>query len=86
MASDDGANTLLDTARAFRPRVLAAREQIESGRRLPEDLARELARAGFFRMFLPAAYGGLDLTPVAGIEVLEELARADAPVAWCVWV
>ena len=85
MASDDGANTLLDTARAFRPRILAAREQIESGRRLPEDLARELARAGFFRMFLPAVYGGLDLTPVAGIDVLEELARADASVAWCVW-
>ena len=85
MAGDDGTNALLETARAFRPRILAAREQIEAGRRLPEDLARELARAGFFRMFLPAAYGGLELTPLAALDVLEELARADASVAWCVW-
>jgi len=34
---------------------------------------------------LPKAYGGLDLTPMEGLEVLEELARADASVAWCVW-
>jgi alkylation response protein AidB-like acyl-CoA dehydrogenase len=52
---------------------------------LPEDLTRELARAGFFRIFLPSAYGGLDLDPMGAMEVFEELARADASVAWCVW-
>src|SRR5712691_11298589 len=76
---------LLAAARDFRPRVIAQRDAIEMSRRLPEDLARDLARAGFFRIFLPAAYGGLDLTPMAGIEVFEELAKADASVAWCVW-
>src|SRR5215813_4154388 len=58
---------------------------LETARRLPDDLARELARAGFFRIHLPAAYGGLDLTPMQAIEVFEELARGDASVAWCVW-
>jgi alkylation response protein AidB-like acyl-CoA dehydrogenase len=76
---------LLAAARAFRPRILAARDRIETSRRLPEDVAQELAGAGFFRIFLPAAYGGLDLTPMEGLEVFEELARADASVAWCVW-
>src|SRR4029453_15259312 len=38
-----------------------------------------------FRIFLPAVYGGLDLSPVEAMEVYEELARADASVAWCVW-
>jgi alkylation response protein AidB-like acyl-CoA dehydrogenase len=76
---------LLELARSLRPRILAERDHIETSRRLPEDLARELAEAGFFRIFLPAAYGGLDLTPMEGIEVFEELARADASVAWCVW-
>ena len=76
---------LVETARAFRPRILAERERIEAGRRLPEELTKELARAGFFRIFLPAAYGGLDLGPVEAMEVYEELARADASVAWCVW-
>lgn len=76
---------LLATARDFQPRIVAQREAIETSRRLPEDLARDLARAGFFRIFLPAAYGGLDLTPTDGIAVFEELAKADASVAWCVW-
>jgi alkylation response protein AidB-like acyl-CoA dehydrogenase len=80
-----GGADLLDTARALRPRILAERERIEAGRRLPEELTRELARQGFFRIFLPKAYGGLDLAPTEGLEVLEELARADASVAWCVW-
>lgn len=68
-----------------RPNILEERERIEAGRRVPETLARDLARAGFFRIFLPAAYGGLDLTPIEAMEVYEELARADASVAWCVW-
>jgi indole-3-acetate monooxygenase len=85
MASGAAGSPLVEAARAFRTRILAERERIEAGRRLPEDLTRELARAGFFRIFLPAVYGGLDLGPVEAMEVYEELARADASVAWCVW-
>ena len=76
---------LLASARDFQPRLLAHRDVIETSRRLPEDLARDLAHAGFFRIFLPAAYGGLDLTPREGIAIFEQLAKADASVAWCVW-
>ena len=76
---------LLETARALRPRLLTEHERIEAGRQLPDDLARDLARAGFFRIWLPAAYGGLDLTPMEGLAIYEELARAEASVAWCVW-
>jgi alkylation response protein AidB-like acyl-CoA dehydrogenase len=77
---------LVETAKALRPRILAERARIETARRLPDDLAQELARAGFFRIFLPAAYGGLDLPPTAAAQVFEELSRRpDASVAWCVW-
>jgi len=76
---------LLEAARAFRQRIIADRDRIEAARRIPEDLAQELARAGFFRLFLPEAYGGLDLTPMAAMEVFEKLAGADASVAGCVW-
>lgn len=76
---------LLETARAFRPRLLAERDRIEADRRLPDDLAADLAAAGFFRIFLPAEYGGLDLPPAEGLLVFEELAKADPAVAWCVW-
>src|SRR5437660_3529877 len=76
---------MLEVARSLRPRILAERDLIEAARRLPQELGQDLARAGFFRLSLPATYGGLDLTPMQTLEILEELARADASVAWCVW-
>jgi indole-3-acetate monooxygenase len=76
---------LLEAARTFRSRILAERDHIEAARRIPEDLARDLAHAGFFRIHLPEVYGGLDLTPMQAMEVFEELAQADASVAWCIW-
>jgi len=85
MSDHDTGSALLEVARAFRPRIIAARDHIEAARRIPEDIAQDLAGAGFFRIFLPASYGGLDLAPMQAIEIFEELARADASVAWCVW-
>src|SRR5438046_10434107 len=75
---------LLEAARAFRPRIIADRDPIEASRRIPDDLADELARAGFFRLLLPEAYGGVELTPMGAMEVFEGLAGAAASVAWCV--
>jgi alkylation response protein AidB-like acyl-CoA dehydrogenase len=85
MPDHDSHSALLEVAHAFRPRIIAERDHIEAARRIPEDIAQDLAAAGFFRIFLPEVYGGLDLTPVQAMEVFEELARADASVAWCVW-
>src|SRR5260370_38360257 len=83
---DSGTDTaLLEVARAFRPRIIVQRDRIEAARRLPEDVARELARAGFFRIFLPTAYGGPHLTPPAGIRLFEEVARAAASAAPGAW-
>src|SRR6266545_1115563 len=85
MPDDESHSALLDVARAYRPRIIAERDHIETARRIPEAIAQDLAGAGFFRIFLPGAYGGRDLTPTQAMEVFEELARADASVAWCVW-
>lgn len=85
MPTDAAGNALMEAAEALRPRILAERERFERDRRLPEHLTRDLARAGFFRMCLPSAYGGLDLDPMGAMTVYEELARVDASVAWCVW-
>jgi alkylation response protein AidB-like acyl-CoA dehydrogenase len=83
MAASTG--DMADIARSFGPRIASVREQIEAERRIPDDLAKDLAQAGLFRIALPAAYGGLDRTPMEGLEVFETLAQADASVAWCVW-
>jgi indole-3-acetate monooxygenase len=86
MMRDTGNGAALPAAaRDMQPRIVAQRDAIETSRRLPEDLVRDLAHTGFFRIFVPAAYGGLDMAPVDGIAVFEELAKADASVAWCVW-
>ncbi len=76
---------LLEVAREFRPRILAERDDIETSRRLPETC---LAGPGPRRIFphLPAV--GLwraRSPPMEGAEIFEELARADASVAWCVF-
>jgi alkylation response protein AidB-like acyl-CoA dehydrogenase len=39
--------------------------------------------AGMFRMFLPREVGGPELDPWTAFEVTEQLAMADASVAWC---
>ena len=85
MSDTAGGADILAAAQNLRWEIIAQRDAIEASRRLPPELARQLARSGFFRIFLPAAYGGLDLTPIDGIAVFEELAAADASVAWCVW-
>ncbi|WP_224247626.1 acyl-CoA dehydrogenase family protein [Hyalangium gracile] len=77
---------MLATARQVAPRISARAEEIESARKLPEELARELAQAGFFRMFIPEAYGGLELHPARSIEIIEELSRADGSTGWCVMI
>ena len=85
MTADASSTTALDAAHTFRAQILAERERIEAERRLPDSLAGALARAGFFRIALPSAYGGLDLTPTEELAVYDELARADASTAWTVW-
>jgi indole-3-acetate monooxygenase len=65
-ASSASTHPLLAVAHELAPRVAARSDELEAARRLPPELARELAQAGFFRMFLPEAYGGLELhTPHA---------------------
>ena len=40
MAISNTATKAIEAARAFRPRILAERDRIEAGRRLPEELAK----------------------------------------------
>ena len=85
MSETETGDALLDVARSFWPCIVAERDCIEASYRLSKDLARGLAHAGFFRIFLSEAYGGLDLASMEAMDIFEELARADASVAWCVW-
>jgi len=76
----------LASAAALAPDIRARAEAIERGRRLPADLAAQLAAAGLFRMLVPRSLGGLELAPAPMLATLETVGAADASVGWCVMI
>jgi alkylation response protein AidB-like acyl-CoA dehydrogenase len=71
-------------ARALGPAILAAAPRIEAERELPADLVAALHDARLFRMLLPRKFGGEEISPVAYLQAVEEIAKADASAAWCI--
>jgi len=71
-------------ARALAPLIAAAAPRIEAGRELPPDLVDALHDARMFRMLVPRSLGGDEVSPVAFMQAVEELAKADASTAWCI--
>ena len=74
--------TVLENVRALLPEIKARAEEIEQARAVPRDLAEKLRSAGVFRRYVPRSHGGDEMWPDEGLTVIEELARADASVAW----
>lgn len=73
-------------ARSFQPMLRERADEIARARRLPADIARQFAGAGFFRTVVPRSLGGLESAPEATMATIETLAQADASAAWCVMV
>jgi alkylation response protein AidB-like acyl-CoA dehydrogenase len=73
-------------ARELAPRIRARADEIEAARKLPADLHRELAAAGFYRGWAPRECGGLELPVWPVAELFEALAQADGSVAWCTFI
>lgn len=73
----------LKAARQLVPDVAAAADEIERSCRLPDDLVAALHEARLFRLLLPAAFGGEEVEPLVFLQVMEEIAKADASTAWC---
>jgi indole-3-acetate monooxygenase len=71
-------------ARGLAPSIEAEADRIEHDRALPRALVDALIDAGMFRMVLPRSLGGIELDLPTYVQVVEELAKADASVAWCV--
>ena len=73
----------LRRAHELAPELVAAADEIECRRELPEPIVAALVEHGFFRMLLPRSLGGAELLPADFIPVIEEIAKADASTAWC---
>jgi len=76
----------LSLAREFASQLRERSCEIEEHRALPNDLAKELAAAGLYRLWVPEVYGGFETPPQTAMEMLEILAQGDVSTAWCVFV
>lgn len=76
----------VQAARALATRAAELAEEAERGRRLPDELAAEMARAGLFRMLVPAGIGGGEAEPAELIEAVSALAEGDGSAGWCLAV
>ena len=76
----------LDAVRELAPKIRAASDEIEEGRRLPLHIVGEMQRAGVFRMAMPRAWGGSELNLLSQLRVIEALSIADASAGWCAMI
>src|SRR6266536_5564786 len=79
---DVEAQPLVQEAAALRPVLRQYHEQIEREQRLPPALVEQLHAAGFYRMVIPHALGGLQVDPLTYLRVVELLAEGCGSVGW----
>lgn len=82
----DQRDSLLETARSIAPELRAHADEGEREGRLPEASLKILRESGFFRLFVPRAYGGLEIDPVTHAMIQEELAAADSAAGWSLMI
>lgn len=74
---------ILANARALAPMIREQSDTIEKERCLPQPLLAAMSDAGVFRIAMPRAWGGPEMSPLEQIELMEILAYADPSVGWC---
>lgn len=72
-------------AQSLRETILAHRRGTEEYRRLAPEIVEGLIETGLCRLVLPRSLGGYETPPVLFARTLEELAGAEASVAWIAW-
>ncbi|MBR0776799.1 acyl-CoA dehydrogenase family protein [Bradyrhizobium diazoefficiens] len=75
--------SLVERARAIAPLIAGEADEIERTRRLTPKVVGALIENGLYRALLPQSLGGAEAVPEAFMQMLEEIAKADASTAWC---
>jgi alkylation response protein AidB-like acyl-CoA dehydrogenase len=79
---DVDAQPLVQAAAAMRPVLRRYHEEVEREQCLPPALVEQLKAAGFYRMVIPRALGGLQVDPLTYLRVVELLAEGAGSVGW----
>jgi alkylation response protein AidB-like acyl-CoA dehydrogenase len=77
---------LIEAARRLGPTIRACRNEIEADRRLPTALLAAMHEARFFKMYVPAELGGLEIDPLTSMRVVEAIAEEDGAAAWALMI
>jgi alkylation response protein AidB-like acyl-CoA dehydrogenase len=78
------AEPLSTTIDELAPLIRAEAPGAEAARRMSPQVMSAIVDAGLLRMWVPRAYGGLQMEPNASLDVIEELARIDPSTGWVV--
>jgi alkylation response protein AidB-like acyl-CoA dehydrogenase len=73
---------LIERARALQPLIAREADEIERTRRLTEPVVSALIENGLYRVLLPQSLGGTEAPLEIFMQMLEEVAKADASTAW----
>jgi alkylation response protein AidB-like acyl-CoA dehydrogenase len=76
----------LHAAQALRATIRATRQETEETRCPAPEVVDGLVAAGLCRLAVPASLGGYEAEPEVVLQILEDLAWADASAAWIVWI
>jgi indole-3-acetate monooxygenase len=79
---DIDAQPVVQAAGDLQPVLRRYHEEIEREQRLPPALVEQLHAAGFYRMVIPRALGGLQVDPLTYLRVVELLAEGAGSVGW----
>jgi alkylation response protein AidB-like acyl-CoA dehydrogenase len=74
---------LIERAQALAPLIAREADEIERTRRLTQPVVSALIENGLYRVLLPQSLGGVEAPPEIFMQMLEEVAKADASTAWC---
>ena len=83
-AADRSASDLLTGVRGMADLVSNLRDSFDEAARLPDVVFDHLSALGAFRLWLPTACGGLQLSAQAFMEVVEAAAALDGTIGWLV--
>ena len=78
------AHPIITTARELQPLMRQHLEEGEHRARLTDAVVTAVGEAGLFRLYAPREVGGLEVSPLVMLTVLEVVSAADPAVGWYV--
>lgn len=73
-------------ARDLGPMIAEMADRVEREQRIPDEVMAAIHDARLFRLLLPRSFGGEEVEPGTYFKAVEEIARHDGSIAWCMFV